>query len=75
MNRRVAPTIILVVITIFILLQAAAVIYVLTSEGIGIFLTVLILLIPLAVIAALMTVYIERIREIDEEEKDDLSKY
>ena len=75
MNKRVAPTIILVVITIFILLQAGAVIYVLASEGIGIFLTLVILLIPLAILAALLAVYTERIREIKEEEEDDLSKY
>ncbi len=75
MNKRVAPTIILVLITIFILLQAGAVVYALTKEGIGVFLTLVILLVPLAFIAALLAVYIERMKEIDEEEKDDLSKY
>jgi len=75
MNKKVAPTIILVVITIFILLQAGAIVYALTKEGMSVFLTLVILLIPLAVIAALLTVYIERMKEIDDEDKDDLSKY
>lgn len=75
MNKRVAPTIILVLMIIFILLQAGAIIYVLTGEGLGVFLTLVILLVPLAIIAALVSVYIERMREIDDEDKDDLSKY
>ena len=39
MNKRVAPTIILVLMIIFILSQAGAIIYVLTGEGLGVFLT------------------------------------
>ena len=75
MNKRVAPTIILVLMIIFILAQAGAVIYVLTREGLGLFINLVILLVPLAIIAALLSVYIERMREIKDEEKDDLSKY
>lgn len=75
MNKKAAPTIILALVIIFILLQAGAVIYALTKGGLGVLLTVVILLVPLAIIAALVTVYIERMREIDEEDNDDLSKY
>lgn len=75
MDKKVAPTVILALIIILILTQAGAVIFALSKEGLGIFLTLLILLAPLVIIAALVTVYLERIKEIDEEEKDDLSKY
>jgi hypothetical protein len=75
MDKRIAPTVILILVVFFILVQAGAMIYVLKQEGMGIFWTLLLILTPLAVIAALIAVYIERMKEIDEEEKDDLSKY
>ena len=75
MDKRIAPTVILILVVFFILVQAGAMIYVLKKEGLGIFWTLLLILAPLAIIAALIAVYIERMKEIDEEEKDDLSKY
>ena len=75
MNKRIAPTVILVLVIFFILVQAGVMIYALNKEGLGIFWTLLIILAPLAIIVALITVYIERMNEIEEEEKDDLDKY
>ena len=45
------------------------------KEGLGIFWTLVLLLTPLVIIIALITVYLERMKELDEEEKDDLTKY
>lgn len=75
MNKRIAPTVILVLVIFFILVQAGVMIYALKQEGLGIFWTLLIILAPLAIIVALISVYIERMNEIDDEEKDDLSQY
>lgn len=75
MNKRVAPTIVMILVIFFILLEAGIVVYAIRQEGLSFFWTLVILLIPLAIIIALISVYIERIKEIDEEEKDDLSKY
>jgi uncharacterized membrane protein YhaH (DUF805 family) len=75
MDKRIAPTIILILVIFFILLYAGTIIYVLNKEGLGIFWTLLLILAPLAIIVALIAVYIERMKEIDEQEKDDLSKY
>ena len=75
MNKRVAPTIVLILVIFFILLEVGIVVYAIRQEGLGLFWTLLILLVPLVIIVALISVYIERIKEIDEEEKDDLSKY
>jgi len=75
MDKRIAPTIILILVIFFILIQAGVIVYAFTSEGLSLFWTLLMILVPLAIIIALITVYVERIREIDEEENDDLSKY
>lgn len=75
MDKRIAPTIVVIVLIFFIVIQAGAVVYALTKEGLGTFWIVTIILIPLLIIAVLIGVYIERIREIDEEEKDDLTRY
>ena len=75
MDKRIAPTIILILVIFFILVQAGVMIYALNKEGLGVFWTLLLILTPLAIIVALIAVYIERIKEIDDEEKDDLSKY
>lgn len=75
MNKRFAPTVILVLLIFFILVQAGVMIWALNMEGLGLFWTLLIILAPLAIIVALITVYIERMNEIDDEERDDLSKY
>jgi hypothetical protein len=75
MNKRIAPTVILIVLVFFILLQVGGLVFALTQEGIGLFWKILVVAVPLIFIIALFTVYMERIREIDEEENDDLSKY
>lgn len=75
MNRKTAPTIILILIVLFILVQAGALVFVLTREGLGLIWNLIILVAPLAFIVALIAVYIERLREINDEEKEDLSNY
>jgi hypothetical protein len=75
MNKRIAPTIVLVVITFFIILQTVVMIYALSQGGLGLFWKILIILVPLLIFVALVWVYVERIQEIREEEKDDLSRY
>ena len=75
MNKRIAPTIVVILVIFFILLEAGIVVYAIRQEGLSFFWTLVILLVPLVIIGALISVYIERIKEIDEEEKDDLSRY
>lgn len=75
MNKKIAPTIVVILVIFFILVEAGILVFALTREGLGIFWTLLLILAPLLIIAALVAVYIERLREIDEEKKDDLSKY
>ena len=75
MDKKVAPTIVLILVIIFILLEAGVIVFAIRKEGISFFWTVVMLIVPFAIILALISVYIERLKEIDEEEKDDLSKY
>ena len=75
MDKRFAPTLILVLVIIFLVAQVTGLVIALTREGTGLLWIMLLALVPLIIIAALITVYMERIREIDEEEKDDLSRY
>ena len=65
----------MILVIFFILVQAGALLLVFIKEGIGIFWTLVLLITPLIIIVALITVYLERLKEIDEEEKDDLTKY
>jgi len=75
MDKRIAPTVILILVIFFILVEAGCLIFVFTREGLGFFWTMLMLIIPFSIIVALISVYLERLKEINEEEKDDLSKY
>jgi hypothetical protein len=75
MNKRIAPTIVMILVIFFILVEAGIIVYAIRQEGLSFFWILVILSIPLVIIVALISVYIERIKEIDEEEKDDLSKY
>jgi len=75
MKKRITPTIIVIIVVLFILVQASVLLFILRQEGLGLFWGILIGLIPLGIAATLVAVYIERIREIGEEEKDDLRKY
>jgi hypothetical protein len=75
MNKRIAPTIVMILVIFFILVEAGIIVYAIRQEGLSFFWTLIILSIPLVIVVALISVYIERIKEIDEEEKDDLSKY
>lgn len=75
MDKRFGPTLVLILVIFFILVQAGSLVLVFIKEGLGIFWTLILLLTPLVIIIALITVYLERLKEIDEEEKDDLTKY
>jgi hypothetical protein len=75
MDKRIAPTIVMILVIFFILLEAGIIVFAIRQEGLSFFWILVILSIPLVIIVALISVYIERIREIDVEEKDDLSKY
>jgi len=74
-KKRFGPTIVLILVIFFILVWSGSLVTVFVKEGLGIFWTLVLLIVPLAIIIALISVYIERIKEIDEEEKDDLRKY
>ena len=71
MNKRIAPTIVMILVIFFILLEAGIIVYAIRQEGLSFFWTLVILLVPIVIIGALISVYIERIKEIDEEEKND----
>ena len=75
MDRKIAPTVILILLIIFILGYAGTLIVVLSREAPGLFWTLFFILAPLAVIGALIAVYVERLREIDEGSEDDLDNY
>ena len=75
MDKRFGPTLVLILVIFFILVQAGALVVVFIKEGLGIFWTLVLILTPLVIIIALITVYLERLKELDEEEKDDLTKY
>ncbi len=66
---------VLILVIFFILVQAGSLVVVFIKEGLGVFWTLILLLTPLVIIIALISVYLERLKEIDEEEKDDLTKY
>ena len=65
----------MILVIFFILVQAGSLVVVFVKEGLGVFWTLILLLTPLVIIIALISVYLERLKEIDEEEKDDLTKY
>ncbi len=75
MDKRFGPTLVLILVIFFILIYAGSLVTVFVKEGLGTFWTLILLIVPLVIIIALISVYIERIREIDEEEKDDLNQY
>lgn len=75
MNKRTAPTIIVIMLVFLILTQAGVLLFIFRQEGLGLFWSILIGLIPIGIAGTLIAVYIERIREIRDEEKDDLNKY
>ena len=65
----------MILVIFFILVQAESLVVVFVKEALGVFWTLILLLTPLVIIIALISVYLERLKEIDEEEKDDLTKY
>ena len=76
MDKRFGPTLVLILVIFFILVYAGSLVTVFIKEGLGIFWTLILLIVPLVIIIALISVYIERIKEIDEQEKDnDLNQY
>lgn len=75
MDKRFGPTLVLILVIFFILVYAGSLVTVFIKEELGIFWTLILLIVPLVIIIALISVYIERLKEIDEEEKDDLNQY
>ena len=75
MDKRFGPTLVLILVILFILIYAGSLVTIFVKEDLGILWTLILLIVPLAIIIALISVYIERLKEIDEEEKDDLSQY
>jgi len=75
MDKRFGPTLVMILVVFFILVWAGSLVTVFVKEGLGLFWTLVLLIVPLLVIIALISVYIERIKEIDEEEKDNLNQY
>lgn len=75
MDKRFGPTLVLILVIFFILVYAGSLVMVFIKEELGILWTLILLIVPLVIIIALISVYIERLKEIDEEEKDDLSQY
>jgi len=75
MDKRFGPTLVLILVIFSILVWAGSLVTVFIKEGLGVFWTLVLLIVPLIVIIVLISVYIERIKVIDEEEKDDLSQY
>lgn len=75
MDKKASTTLVLVLVVICILGYAGTLITVFVKEGLGVFWTLILSIVPLLVIYALITVYRERIKEIDQDEKDDLKKY
>ena len=75
MDKRFGPTLVLILVIFFILVYAGSLVTVFIKEGLGTFWTLVLLIVPLVIIIALISVYIERLKEIDEEEKDDLNQY
>jgi len=75
MNKRLGPTVVLILVIFFILVYAGILVAVFIKEELGIFWTLILLIVPLVIIIALISVYIERLKEIEEEEKDDLNQY
>ena len=75
MDKRFGPTLVLILVIFFILVYAGSLVTVFIKEGLGTLWTLILLIVPLVIIIALISVYIERLKEIDEEEKDDLNQY
>lgn len=75
MNKRIAPTIILVIAAAYILLQGGVIIWALSREGLALIWKILIGSIPLIFVIALISVYMERMKEIDEGDENDVDKY
>ena len=75
MNKRFGPTLVLILVIFFILIYAGSLAMVFIKEELGLLWTLILLIVPLVIIIALISVYIERLKEIDEEEKDDLNQY
>lgn len=74
-DQRFAPTLILILVIFFILVYAGSLMLIFIKEGLGLFWTLILAIVPLIIIIALISVYLERLKEIDDQEKDDLSKY
>lgn len=75
MDKRIAPTIILIVTIFLILAYTGVLLYAFSQEGLGLFWKMIIIIVPLGIIGALLGVYVERLKEIKDEDPEDMSKY
>ena len=75
MDKRFGPTLVLILVIFFILIYAGSLALIFIKKGLGIFWTLMLAIGPLAIIIALISVYLERIKEIDDQEKDDFRQY
>lgn len=76
MNKgRFSTTVVLVLVIIAILAYASFIIWAFSQEGLSFVWNMLIMVVPLIIILVLINVYRERLRELEEQEKDPLDKY
>lgn len=74
MKKRIAPTVILIGMILLIAVLTTVLIYAFSNEGLGLIWKIIIALVPMGIIAALVSVYLERIKEINREENEDLNE-
>lgn len=75
MDKRIAPTIILIVTIILILAYTGVLLYAFSQEGLGLLWKIIIIIVPLGIIGTLLGVYAERLKEIKDEDPEDMNKY
>jgi len=76
-NKRkvLAPLIWVIIISAGIILESLVLWWALGTEGSPLYLKILICCLPLVLVAAIITVYIERVKEIKSGIEDDLDRY
>jgi len=75
MIKYAAPIIVFIIMAILFALYGFGIIYGLNSEGVGTIIPIAVGFAFICLIGALAYVLIQRIKEIKEEDEDDLSKY
>ena len=76
MNKKfIAPLVIVILASIGAIGYAGVYLFILSRMNLPIIFNILILVIAIAVVGALITVFVQRIKEIKTEDENDLSKY